>query len=324
MTTCAGTTALELTPSNLFGDLEILKVRLRVVLERAVKAGVFLGSAWRGLAGTELKRLCCPAEKTAACGGCRAQDRCPHFQLFETNSALPGLSEVPRGYILFPPLSDGPAQQDLFLTLLGKCTRYFPAMAAALLRGQRTGLGADRLCYRILSIEEILPEGPPAPIPLVASALAQPRSGRTLREWLLAASGNGSGRAVARIVTPVRLRRQGTYLSAMDWSFFFESLARRIEAISRVHAGREPLGRELWKKLVEQLATANGFSARLRWHDYHRYSNRQKTKVPMGGLVGEVDLGPAPAAWVLEWWRAASIVHIGKGACMGLGRVEVG
>ncbi len=321
------TPAPELTPSSLFGDLRILKVRLRVLLESPVRASTFLGSAWRGLAGTELKQLCCPTEGKRACRPCRAQDRCPYFQLFETNSALPGLSEVPRGYILFPPPSDGSARQDLHLTLLGRCTRYFPAMAAALLRGQKTGLGADRLRYRILCIEEILPEDAPAPIPLTSSALAQPRAGRTLREWLAGAcgnGGNGGGAPSVRLVTPVRLRRQGTYLATMDWPFFFESLARRIEAIARVHAAGAPLGRELWTRLVEHLGTANGIRARLRWHDYHRYSNRQKNKVPMGGLVGEVDLGAAPAAWILEWWKAASLLHVGKGACMGLGRVEIG
>lgn len=323
MTAYAETSVPDLTPSSLFGDLEILKVRLRVLLERPVRAGVFLGSVWRGLAGTELKHLCCPAEGKTACARCRAQDRCPYFQLFETNSTLPGLSEVPRGYILFPPPSDGSARQDLLLTLLGRCTLHLPAMAAALLRGQKTGLGTDRLRYRILSIEEIQPAGPPAPVPLVASELARPRNGHILREWLAADLGSRGDRPLVRLVTPVRLRRQGTYLAAMDWPFFFESLARRIEAISRVHASGEPLGKELWTRLTERLAQADGFAARLRWHDYHRYSNRQKTKVPMGGLVGEVDLGAAPSTWILEWWRAAALVHVGKGACMGLGRVEI-
>jgi hypothetical protein len=197
-------------------------------------------------------------------------------------------------------------------------------MAAALLRGQNSGLGADRTRYRVLSIEEILPAGPPAPIPLTARSLAQPRGGFPLSDWLSAASGNGKEPLTVRILTPVRLRRQGTYLAAMEWPFFFESLARRLEAISRVYAGGEPLGKELWTTLLERLGQANGYEARMRWHDYHRYSNRQKTKVPMGGLIGEVELGHATPPWVLEWWKAAALVHVGKGACMGLGRVEVG
>lgn len=323
MTSLAQASMHELTPSDLFGDLRTLKVKVHVPLERAVNAGVFLGSSWRGLVGTELKRICCPAEGEMPCDRCRARGRCPYCQLFETNSGLPGLFEVPRGYILFPPPSDGSARQDLVLTLLGRCARHFSTMAAALLRGQRTGLGADRLRYRILTMEELQPEGPPAPILLSASALSRPRSGHSLREWLAADCVNGSGGHSARLVTPVRLRRHGTYLTAMDWPFFFESLARRIEAIWRVHSGGEPLGRELWTKFVERLAQADGFNSRLRWHDYHRYSNRQKTKVPMGGLVGEVDLGESPPAWLLEWWKAAALVHVGKGACMGLGRVEL-
>jgi len=109
----------------------------------------------------------------------------------------------------------------------------------------------------------------------------------------------------------------------MEWPFFFESLARRLEAICRVYADGEPLGKELWTTLLERLPQANGYKARMRWHDYHRYSNRQRTKVPMGGLVGDVELGHALPPGLLEWWKAAALVHVGKGACMGLGRVEM-
>jgi len=317
------TPVLDPTPSSLFGGLSVLKVGLRILMETPGDGPAFFGSAWRGLAGTELKRLCCPTEGKTSCARCRAQERCPYFQLFEGCSSLPGLSEVPRGYILYPPPGNESRERELYLTLLGRCTRYLPAMVAALLKGQKTGLGADRSRYRVLSIEEILPGGLSEPIPLVARSLAQPRAGHPLRQWLSTAGGHGAGRQGVRILTPVRLRRQGAYLTAMDWPFFFESLARRLEAISRVHADGNPLGKETWMALLEHLGRANGFEARMRWHDYHRYSNRQKTKVPMGGLVGEVDLGPATEPWLLEWWRAASLVHVGKGACMGLGRVEV-
>lgn len=139
-------------------------MRARVVLESPARPSGFLGSAWRGLAGAEMRRLCCPADGKADCAQCRARNRCRYFRLFEGGSSLPGLSEVPRGYILYPPSSEGTAEQELYVTLLGRCARQSPAMFAALLRGQESGLGADRVRYRVLKFEELLPAGPPETI----------------------------------------------------------------------------------------------------------------------------------------------------------------
>jgi CRISPR/Cas system endoribonuclease Cas6 (RAMP superfamily) len=56
--------------------------------------------------------------------------------------------------------------------------------------------------------------------------------------------------------------------------------------------------------------------------DYSRYSSRQHKKVPMGGLTGTAVLG-ASETWCLPWLQAASLIHVGKGASMGLGKVTM-
>ena len=63
--------------------------------------------------------------------------------------------------------------------------------------------------------------------------------------------------------------------------------------------------------------------ARLSWQQWTRYSSRQHSTVPMGGLVGELvvdtrGLEPFwPYLWLGQW------LHCGKGATMGLGRYVV-
>jgi CRISPR/Cas system endoribonuclease Cas6 (RAMP superfamily) len=58
----------------------------------------------------------------------------------------------------------------------------------------------------------------------------------------------------------------------------------------------------------------------LHWLDLKRYSRRQRKKIPLGGLVGRVYLNNV-SSWWLKWWQLASLVHVGKGAGMGLGKI---
>jgi CRISPR/Cas system endoribonuclease Cas6 (RAMP superfamily) len=58
-------------------------------------------------------------------------------------------------------------------------------------------------------------------------------------------------------------------------------------------------------------------------HDWERYSNRQQRKVTLGGLLGTLDLEgdiPEDLATLL---RTAEILHVGKGATFGLGRIAL-
>ncbi len=63
-------------------------------------------------------------------------------------------------------------------------------------------------------------------------------------------------------------------------------------------------------------------SADLRWLDWERWSQRQNAAMKLGGLVGTLTLegDVAPFAPLL---RAAEVLHAGKGATFGLGKVEV-
>jgi hypothetical protein len=60
----------------------------------------------------------------------------------------------------------------------------------------------------------------------------------------------------------------------------------------------------------------------MRWHDWTRYSSRQRQAMTLGGLVGKVELEGdiAPFADVLargQW------LHVGKNATFGLGHYRL-
>jgi CRISPR/Cas system endoribonuclease Cas6 (RAMP superfamily) len=61
--------------------------------------------------------------------------------------------------------------------------------------------------------------------------------------------------------------------------------------------------------------------AALRWFDWERYSNRQNTRMFMGGMIGSItyegDLGK-----YLPLLDFASKVHIGKQTTFGMGKMS--
>ncbi len=73
-----------------------------------------------------------------------------------------------------------------------------------------------------------------------------------------------------------------------------------------------------FRPLLDQTAALRA-TPHLAWHDWERYSNRQQTKMVFGGLLGTLDLEGDLASLL----RAAEILHVGKGATFGLGRIAV-
>jgi len=59
-----------------------------------------------------------------------------------------------------------------------------------------------------------------------------------------------------------------------------------------------------------------------RWHDWERYSSRQKERMAFGGIVGEAEY-KGPLGAFLPYLTFGQWTHVGKNATFGLGRYEV-
>jgi len=303
---------------SLFGDLPLLKVRICARLPDEAAVPRFLGSAWRGLIGWELVRLVCPFDRRPRCGQCPINDHCPYFLLLEKRSTLPGLLNAPRGYVLYC-FKDGNSLNviELEITLFGSCIRFLPVLAMALFKGQESGLAAGRYPYEIISFERISRRGESTQLNFDQEGYVFAGRPALLRECL---EPSNRSKCRVRLATPLRLRRAGKYLAEFDLPFFLATIARRIEAINCLFHSGKPLGKEIWGQLQQWFNSKTECEAEVRWVDLERYSNRQRRKVPMGGIIGDVFLGEQE---IFEWLAVASLIHVGKGAAMGLGKVEI-
>ena len=317
-----------LSPQSLFSDLPVGKIRFHLRAKKRLSPFFYAGSAWRGVLGWEMKALICPFEGHA-CSSCSIQSSCPYFGLFEKQTSLPGIQDAPRGYIIYPQQEDTGHDLSLLVTLIGGCTAYSPVLIKSVVKAAQRGVGREGLRFSVQDVEQCAPDiQSPAQVP-PPGQVAWP-----LKTWI-----QEKEKAPAEIdlclPTPLRVRRSGHYLDSLDWSFVLQTLARRLEALHCIFAQGRPLGRETWTSLVQTCSSLcpsvqeqtrgqqeESGQTWLTWRDLKRFSNRQGKKVPMGGLVGRVHLAHCHP-WLMSWLQAAQVVHVGKGAAMGLGRMEL-
>jgi hypothetical protein len=123
-----------------------------------------------------------------------------------------------------------------------------------------------------------------------------------------------------RLVTPLRIKRDGHFLGARDMTVgdLVQALYRRLRALATLQGGDRAFDP---RHLPSDPAALGWHPVWLRWHDWPRYSSRQDTLMQFGGLIREIDLdGPAlpalwPALWLGQW------THVGKGTAFGLGGI---
>ena len=308
-------------PDALFGALPVQRIRFEVEFEPGNHLPSYLGSAWRGLLGWQIKRLVCPFQRRNECGNCSIASHCPYWKLFEKQSNMPREMDTPRGYILYGPGPGTNGLTSLDITLIGNCSNMLPVVVKAMVDGQEKGLGARRQGFRIYKIIEIQPGGDTKTLTLYENGTTDAGAPPELSSWLCA-SRSKLRLLKASFTTPVRLRKSGRYLGTMDWPFFLMSVARRLEALCCLYNDATPLGRERWLELSRSLEKTGVIKDEMEWHEYSRYSARQRRKVPLGGLVGQATVRPASKA-MAKWWQAVELVHVGKGSAMGLGKVVI-
>ncbi|MBZ0161049.1 MAG: CRISPR system precrRNA processing endoribonuclease RAMP protein Cas6 [bacterium] len=115
----------------------------------------------------------------------------------------------------------------------------------------------------------------------------------------------------------MRLRFDEALVNHLDFHVLIRNLLRRLSALSYFHCGRQ-LNLD-FKELIAQAQKIKADKTDLRWVDWTRYSNRQKRKIQMGGLIGQVTYS-GPLAGFLPFLRLGELVHVGKGTVFGLGK----
>ena len=272
----------------------------------------FSGSVWRGAFGHSLKRMVC-VMRLRPCDGCPLAATCIYPSFFGGE----GEADHARPYVLAPERSPhggvlaAGARFTVRLTLLPAAAAAAPYVAHALVEAARAGLSSRRVPFDCIGVS---PAGAP-------SSEAEPAASEDdpFGPPLSAAPPPAPAQVGLRFASPLRLRLQGDLVTGRTLrpGHLASAALRRLRMIG--------LGAptSFGEAARAEAASVTFQDAQLGWLETTRFSTRQNTAMQLGGIVGEatLSLSTAPHLWQLLW--AASLVHLGKGASMGFGRIEL-
>lgn len=297
----------------------------------AIRLPPYKGSAFRGGFGHALKRTLC-VMREQICTSCLLPTQCFYPYVFETKVEVhapdrEGEETIPRPFILVPPLEDYQLYQPgalltCDLVLVGDTTAYLPHFIYAMMELGRLGIGSGRGQYTVTQVQALRPHAPafevyagqertlqePGP-PITGTELALPWRGQTPKRLTIA------------FLTPTRLKYEGRLLK--DGPAFHAILRRLLDRLAALslYYHNIPLALDMreWKRRAERIRLVE---SHVTPYDWERYSNRQQTRMKLGGVLGTVtyegELAPfLPFLAVGEW------LHVGKGATFGLGKYRI-
>jgi len=216
------------------------------------------------------------------------------------------------------------------LMLMGRATEYMPYVVYAVSEMARHGLGADRGRFELSEVALIDEHGAAQKIysgetqrlavPGQATKRLSDLISRRL-EQLAATDGFSTGTIGLRFMTPTRIRVEGDLQVGLSFELLARNLLRRVSLLAAVH-GQAPLAVD-YRRLIDLAGSVKTHSLSLRWWDWERYSNRQQTKVSLGGFVGEICFAGDALGEFLPLIAAGEILHIGTGTSFGLGKYRM-
>jgi len=292
----------------------------------------FKGSALRGGFGHTFKRLVCL--QPWPCGDrCTLGNACPYGYIFETtppddSEVLSTFSEVPRPFVIEPPEDRRrfipPGERLTFgLTLVGRSINYLPYFIVVFKELGQIGLGRTRSRYRLLAMEATWPyEGTTEVIYRAEDERVRPANSIITTETIAArAAALPADRLTLEFLTPTRLKHQGRWVrQGPPFPILVKALLGRVSSLSYFHCGQR--FEADFRGLIDRAAGVRVARRETHWQDWSRFSGRQKQRVEMGGLVGQVTYEGDLQAY-LPLLALGELVHVGKGTVFGNGKYGV-
>ena len=324
--------------------LRITRLRVRLRSPDGLALPEHQGSSVRGALAITVKNLVCVRRDLQQCAPCPLLSECAYPYLFETKApqgagGVRGYESFPRPYVISYASSNSSAGErphnggesidaEIGLALIGSAARYFPYLALALCDLQNRGIGGARRRFELTSVDALDVNGARTPIFEVRTGILQNQDYAiegedviTLSRTAALAPAAAAGRLRLRFLSPAALMKGGAMAAVPEFGLLLGSVLRRLSMLALGHCGsRMDLDFAALHRAAGEVSLVRRQTSVVQWE---RYSNRQRQRVPMRGLVGEVEykgnIAPFIPALLL-----GSLVHVGDNCTFGMGRFIVG
>ncbi|MDO4776203.1 MAG: CRISPR system precrRNA processing endoribonuclease RAMP protein Cas6 [Cardiobacteriaceae bacterium] len=297
-------------------ELPIARYRYTFTITRTLRAPVYAGSALRGAFGHALRRASVPrAHKIVP----ELLASSPYAQLFEPaprpDIGLANPATIPPPYLI-EPVAFGESRDYLpgsryqfDMVLLGQARHYLPLISYA---WQQAFRGRDGIAHGQGELADIAIERDNHWYSIYDGERVEEHA-NTIR-----LPSETPNTLTLHLRTPLRLQQNGTALGThrIDAQTLLTHMLRRLSLVCQLHFNLTPQAD--FAALKARAAEVESHHD-LHWHDWTRYSNRQKQSMQLGGLMGHWHL----ANLTPEHSRALQIgqwLHLGKNTTFGLGR----
>jgi CRISPR-associated endoribonuclease Cas6 len=291
----------------------------------------YKGSTLRGGFGHAFKKVVCiNREKT--CESCLLKEKCAYSYIFETppppnTSKMRKYPYAPHPFVITPPLEEKREYRQgetlcFELTLIGKSIDFLPYFIYTFDELGQIGIGKGKGRYKLEELRTSMNRNGGEMIYSSADKiLRQNVQSVGLNEILPHFSrASSSDFLTINFITPTRLKFDGRLSEALEFHILFRNMLRRISLLSYFHC-EEELDLD-YRGLIEESLNVRVKKSNLHWFDWERYSNRQETRMMMGGFTGQVTFEGETEPF-LPFLLLGEYIHVGKGTSFGLGKYQI-
>ncbi|WP_017754495.1 CRISPR system precrRNA processing endoribonuclease RAMP protein Cas6 [Calidifontibacillus oryziterrae] len=292
----------------------------------------FKGSTFRGSFGHAFKEVACTCPNNGNGVSPKHFDHCVYAYVFETSSPegseiLINNESIPRPFLLEPPNDSktyfAPGERFTFgFSLFGKGIEYLPYFIYVLDAMGRQGFGRGQKQAELRQVWSVDAYGDLAK-PIFSNAQRKVINDFIIvtGEEILTQNCELSGECRIHFASPARLKYDGEFVSNPAFHIVLRSAVRRITSLLYFHHDEPKLNFDFGRLFQQAEKEITCKKSNVEWTSWERYSNRQKQRLKMGGIVGNAayqgDFEP-----YLPWLQLAEWSNIGKNPVFGLGKVK--
>lgn len=286
-------------------DFEFSRLRLEFKALNSFQTPYFLGSAFRGIMGKNLKKIVCIKPFEESCKNCQLKDTCPYTVIFETEEIL----NYPAKYAIKPPFQVIHLQENqtinLDITLLGSSANYWEFIISSfsntLNLGKERYLKLDKIYFYNPIEEKYYPLKRNIPKFQAKDLLNLKTDKQQLTLQL----------------NPTSIKHQNQIVNPQDFNrdILIKAILTRISAVAQSYG-------EKTEKIYIDKEKINITQQNLEQTILKRYSNRKQRHMNIPAIEGELTL-TGDLNQIYGLLKIIENINLGKSVSLGLGSVKL-